>query len=528
MNASSRRRSASAVIAMCTLAAVLTPSAGWASASARTPAGTRFDPRGPVLAAAPADSDLPLPTESATSDPPSTDPLSTDPPSTDPPTTDPPSTDPPSTDPPSTDPPSTDPPTTAPPPSTDPPTTVPPPTTGPPVTTPAGPTSPGGSHHPPVTKPPRHGPGSGGTGPHRTPPGKPHPKKKPARPHPHKTLRPAPVYPGAHRPHPHRKPWPITLTIKTVPALSGVRFTVDGHPLVTGSAGTVGYTVEHDFTGHRLSVVSSAVDTSTQRYRFSRWAGQRDPNQAFSRTVSGLPMRANYAVTAAFTVQQQVIPKLIRQDGTELDPRTVSLVTARSETGAIVQLPPDRPTWLDSQQPSFHHSRLTSEPVTYSLQSVMIRGANVVDAGRQTFTPEASSRPTFTAQFHDLTITGHDALSKSALGASATLTYPDGGKLTVRLDSHHTVTLPNLPRGNYQVTLAAGRSIVGSQQFVLSKNKTADLTVITARDLSLLLGLLLILAAALVIVGRQYWRRWLARLRPADRIAPPAREKILT
>ncbi|MBV9821333.1 MAG: hypothetical protein JO144_03745, partial [Actinobacteria bacterium] len=150
------------------------------------------------------------------------------------------------------------------------------------------------------------------------------------------------------------------------------------------------------------------------------------------------------------------------------------------------------------------------------------------DAGRQTFTPETTTSPTFTTQFHNLTITGHDALFKSSLGTSATVTYPDGGKLTVRLDSHRTVTLANLPRGNYQVTIAAGRSIVGKQQFVLSRDKTANLAVITARDVALLLGLLLVLAGTLVVVGRQYWRRWPARPGARNRIGPSAREKILT
>jgi hypothetical protein len=209
----------------------------------------------------------------------------------------------------------------------------------------------------------------------------------------------------------------------------------------------------------------------------------------------------------------------------------VSRVTARSETGAIVQLIPGRPTWLDSEQPSFHHSKLTSEPVSYSLQSVLVRGTNVVDAGRQIFTPNTTTAPTFFTQFHDLTITGHDALFKSPLGISATVTYPDGGQVTVRLDARHTVTLPNLPRGNYQVTLAAGRSIVGTQQIGLSKDKTADLIVITAQDLALLLGLLLVIAVALVVVGRQYWRRWLARPGPGSGsgdVSLPPRAKILT
>jgi hypothetical protein len=316
--------------------------------------------------------------------------------------------------------------------------------------------------------------------------------------------------------------------LKTAPALAGVRFTVDGHTVVTGSNGTAGYTAEHDFIAHRLSVVSSSVATPTRRFQFNRWAGQRDPNQAFSRTVSGLPLRSNYVISAAFTVQQQVVPRVVRQDGTPLDPADVSSITARSDTGAMVSLPLTTPTWLDGFQPVFHHSVLSVRPVSYSLQSVIVRGTNVVDAGRQTFTPTTTVNPTFTTQFHNLVITGHDAIFKSGLGTSATVTFPDGGQQTVQLNAEHTATLLNLPRGTYKVTIKAGRAIVGAQQFTLSKDKTADLTVISVRDLAILLGVLLLIAGALLVIGRQYWRRPHNRRSGPEREVVEPREKILT
>ncbi|HEY0167429.1 MAG TPA: hypothetical protein VGB75_10345 [Jatrophihabitans sp.] len=317
------------------------------------------------------------------------------------------------------------------------------------------------------------------------------------------------------------------MTLKTVPALAGVRFTVDGQPLVTGANGITTYTAQHDFASHRLSVISSSITTKEKRYEFHRWAGQRDPAQAFTRTVSGLPMRSNYVVTAAFTVQRSVLPRLIRQDGTALPPAEVQKITARSDNGAIVTMPPGKPTWLDEVRPAFLHSVLSAEPVTYSLQSVMVRDTNVVDAGRQRFTPASTNNPTFTTQFHDLVITGHDAIFKTKLGTSATVTFPDGVEQTVQLDAQHTAKLTNLPRGRYKVTLEAGRAVVGVQQFGLSKDKTADLIVITALDLAILFGVLLAIAVALLVIGRQYWRRLASRPRRESGLVLP-REKIFT
>ncbi len=324
-----------------------------------------------------------------------------------------------------------------------------------------------------------------------------------------------------------RKPWPITMTLKTVPALAGVRFTVDGQQLVTGANGMTSYTAQHDFASHRLSIISDSVTTADKRYKFHRWAGQRDPNQAFLRTVSGLPMRANYVVTAAFTVQRQVQPRVVRQDGGALDPAEVQKMEVRSDIGERVELRLGKPTWLDEVRPAFHHGALSAEPAYYSLQSVIVRSSNVVDAGRQRFTPASTRNPTFTTQFHDLVITGHDAIFKTKLGTSATVTFPDGGKLTVPLNAEHTARLTNLPRGTYTVTIEAGRGIVGVQQFSLSRDKVADLIVITALDLVLLLGLLLGIAVGLLVIGRQYWRQLASRPRRRREIVLP-REQILT
>jgi hypothetical protein len=341
--------------------------------------------------------------------------------------------------------------------------------------------------------------------------------------HPHKV-------PGQSRPHPHRKPWPIALVVKTVPALAGVSFTFDGHVLVTGSNGQATYTAEHDFAKHKLSVVDVSVSLPAHRYKFSRWGGQRDPNQAFRRTVTGLPLRANYAVTAAFTLQQPLQPRLVQQDGSPVDPAEVSTITVKSKAGQIVTLSSSAPTWLDVSLPAYRHGTLSAAGVRYSLQSVIVRGSNVVDAGRQVFTP--ASNPTFVTQFHDLTVTGHDALFSSPRGSAAVVTFPDGGKLSAPFDARHKAVFNNLPRGNYRVDIKAGTAIVASDQFTLSRDKTADLAVISLLDMSLLGGLCLVLAIGLLVVGRKHWRNWLVRtLRRALRNRskqPLSPEKVMT
>ena len=120
--------------------------------------------------------------------------------------------------------------------------------------------------------------------------------------------------PPPKRPHPKRKPWPVTLTIRTLPATPGVRLRFDGQLLRTDRQGVARVTVEHDFLPHTLSLADVIIEHPGVRMRFTRWTGQRDPNQAYSRTVTGLPMRADYTMTAAFTVQYPVTVRLVEQN----------------------------------------------------------------------------------------------------------------------------------------------------------------------------------------------------------------------
>jgi hypothetical protein len=343
-------------------------------------------------------------------------------------------------------------------------------------------------------------------------PARPHPHKTPGpvapkRPHPHKTLGPVPP----KRAHPHRAPWPITVTINTVPALSGAHFLFDGHYLTTNAAGHASYVAQHDFASHSLVAADTAVVQANTRYQFARWSGQRDPNQAFGATVTGLPLRSDYAITAAFTARQLVLPTLREESGLPLDASRVSVITVKSDTGKIVNLRPGVAEWLDSQRPLYEHSVLSVQPALYSLQSVVVGGTNVVDVGRQTFKPSATSRPVFVTRFYNLVIRGHDALWNSPTGRQAVVTFPDGSKRTYPLDTTHSLTLKDLPRGVYSVQMKAGHAVVATDQFVLSRNKVDNIAVISAGDLGLLASFLVIVALALLAIGRRAWANRLVR-----------------
>jgi len=295
----------------------------------------------------------------------------------------------------------------------------------------------------------------------------------------------------------------VTLTIKTAPALPGVRLTLDGVPMVTDESGVATTSQGRNSQTHTLTLIDTGIDEADTRYTFARWIGQRDPDQAFTATLDGLPMRADSALTAAFTVEHTATLQFVDQGGKPIDPAQVTSATARSDTGALISVSPTQPTWLEGTRVVYHANALDIQNTSYSWQTVMVAGANVVDAGRQSFTPATTASVTVVGQFHDLTVIGFDALFGRGVGDQAVVTFPDGTVQTAPLDGDHSATFPHLPRGTYQVKVTAGSSIVGDHQVRLSRDITMSAPVISPVDMAIVVGSLLVVAIGLVLIGRR-------------------------
>ncbi len=283
------------------------------------------------------------------------------------------------------------------------------------------------------------------------------------------------------------RPWPITLTISTVPPLAHVRFSFDGTTLVTNSRGRASLTEQHNFSAHTLTLIDRTITTRDRRYRFVRWAGQRDPNQAFRPAVTGLPMRADYTITAGFAVQCPVTPRFTDQHGSSIDARLISQVTIRSDAGQQASLAPGRTSWLSCLQPSY--------------------STDIVYGGVQRFQPGQTPRPTLVGYFHDLTITAHDALFGGPMGTEAVVTTPTGTVRQISLGPTHTVTMNNLPQGDYQVNIRAGAAIISSDSFRLSRDKRVDLAAVSPLDLAVVGGSVVMAGLGLPLLSRARRRR---------------------
>ncbi len=309
------------------------------------------------------------------------------------------------------------------------------------------------------------------------------------------------------------RPWPVTITNRTVPPLAGVRFLFDGQLIATSARGYAAITEQHNFSAHILELAQTQIATASRRYSFLRWAGQRDPRQAFSSTVRDLPMRANYTITAGFGVTCIVSPRLAEQDGAVLQPARVSKLIVRNDLGQRARLNPSRASWLPCAWPAYQDSQLSIRNLQYSVQTMLVSGTNVVHAGLERFVPISQPNPTLTGYFYALSVTAHDAFFGNAMGSYALLTMPDHSERKVLFGAAHTATVRDLPIGTYQVAVKAGSASIVSQAVRLSRNQTADLTAVSTADVAAIVAAVVAGVVGLPLLSRSQRRRVVALAR---------------
>ncbi len=319
--------------------------------------------------------------------------------------------------------------------------------------------------------------------------------------------------------------WPVTVTLQTVPPLADVLFTVDGHRVRTGRSGQASYTGQHDYRWHTVALLDTEIATTGRRYAFVRWAGQRDPDQAYRPVVTGLPLRASYTITAGFRVRFPVRASFVDQFGQPLPAGRITAASVRSDEGDVVAVPLDAGVmWLEGATPVYRNSMLTLSEVWYGLNSVTIGGANAIEPGRNRFRPSREGHLAVTVMLHELTVGARDALFGSATGRSIRVTGADGIAQTATLRADGTATVSGLPRGVYTVEVLGAPGVVPTSRFTLSGNRTVAIRVIGWLDLGLGALAVLLAGAGVLLAGRAPWRRLLRSI--LRRLTPSGRRQV--
>ena len=277
------------------------------------------------------------------------------------------------------------------------------------------------------------------------------------------------------------------VVVGTMPAVAGFTVTLDGLAQITDSEGkavfeavslepalrnrVTGEEVTLPINGQQVLVRPSHIDTSG------------------STVVMALDL--SYLVHFHFSDTL----------GAALDAATVDKVVVKSETGEIVTVQVGEDHWLQGNRVVGGRGALRVRLLTWSVQEVLIAGANVVNASQQRFLPAQTQDVAVELLLFDMHVYMYDALFGFSYSGAVDLEYPDGHTRRFDLDEEGRLTVPNLPRGEYTVT-PVGPGPTMPRPLALSRAQEVNLAFYSWLDIMVILGAFLGLAGGLAWVGR--------------------------
>lgn len=322
------------------------------------------------------------------------------------------------------------------------------------------------------------------------------------------------------------------IRITTIPATPGVRIVLAGRRLTTGPDGS---TVARVRSRTGTPKNSESADPGTHGAAFEQTVirGRRWPAGGVRLRVYNVRLsdggQARFARylgnRLALALFHRFTPRFEGPDGRTIDPAIVDGYRLKSRTGAVLDVRGARSVVLQSSRVVPFSGTLLSKDIEWSLERVVIDGANVVNRAQNRFLPHRLHNRPYLVRllFYPVRVTSVDALFGFNLGSRIVLRYPSGR--TMRLGfTRNQVVLPALPRGTYQVkSVAPGLS--PERPLAVSRAQDVQLKVISWLDLALAGALLGSLAVALLVVRRPHLRRAPWRRRRAPALEPMSRHR---
>ncbi|MGI8514669.1 MAG: hypothetical protein ACR2NT_05925, partial [Acidimicrobiia bacterium] len=174
----------------------------------------------------------------------------------------------------------------------------------------------------------------------------------------------------------------IPVMVQTVPALTGVGFSVDDDDFSSDATGLALVTVQQP-GGYQVSVGDSQVDPDT-RVTFVRWGdGIEEPERRVS--VSSFTY-----LQAGFQVSQRVDFRFSDAAGGSLADGIDSFVLTDS-AGRDVELSGGSAHWLETNRLIFSPDGLKSRRLTYHIREVVVDGRRIEPVSASGFSPTEES-----------------------------------------------------------------------------------------------------------------------------------------
>ena len=286
---------------------------------------------------------------------------------------------------------------------------------------------------------------------------------------------------------------PAVLTVRTVPPLAGVNFSLGGRVFSTAADGSGRISVTQSGRYH-LEVLPWS--TKSARATFIRW------DNGIFEAGRNVTLPRDSLLEAGFNVEQLVTPTFVDLEKHPVSARRIAAVTFKSSYGATETFGGTKPVWLQAGQVVRRPTGLEAKKISYVLESVMIDGSNVVNRGQQRFVVNRKGVWKLKLLLYDARFKAIDAVFGFPLGTGVTLEYPDGHTKLLRFGATDTVATGPLARGLYKVQVVGARGMAPLTPVALSRDQAVELKVLSRLDMGVGLGLGFTLALSLLLLGR--------------------------
>jgi transposase-like protein len=300
---------------------------------------------------------------------------------------------------------------------------------------------------------------------------------------------------------------PIHLVVETIPPLPNITFSFDNQEFVTDEKGIGQINVMQPGT-YQLQALTSddtQVDTTT-RATFSRWG---DAAFQANRTVD---LFTDTHLQAGFTTSHQVGLYFKDLAGTEVSPSRVASVSLKRSDGDYAYYQNDEAQWLQATRVVRRKEGLEASPLMYSVENVMVDGANIVNRYQQRFYVKPTDTWEIQLLLYNARIVATDAILGFPVGKGVTLEYPNGNIKELDFGKSNEIYQGSLARGIYNVKVVGASGIAPAMPMALSRDQTVELKVLSTLDIGMGVALGITLAVGLVLYGRPYIMRLLLNL----------------
>lgn len=290
---------------------------------------------------------------------------------------------------------------------------------------------------------------------------------------------------------------PVRLVIETVPPLPDVRFVLGDQTYVTQADGLVQIELDQVGTYH-LEVQPPKTDTAQtdSRIAFERWA-----DSVFTPKREVIVTR-DKRLQAGFVLSHPVTQTFVDLNGDPVDEARISTLTLKSSFGTKHTFDDGQAHWLQANRISRASNGLEVAPAQYSVESVIIDEANVVNKYQQRFFIKPNDNWELVLLLYYANIRAKDAIFGFPLGTGVNLEYPDGRIESLTFGGDDEIRVGPLARGNYKLQVTGARGIAPPTPIALSRDQNVELKVLSIFDMGVGLVLGALLGFGLLFYGR--------------------------